>query len=61
MENLVNMTVQFAHLLNELVTESQPFIESLAAVVSTLTEMAGLLSQAVELLGSVMSNGSTPI
>jgi hypothetical protein len=61
MENLVNMTVQFAHLLNELVTESQPFIESLAAVVSTLTKMAGLLSQAVELLGSVMSNGSTPI
>lgn len=61
METVVTLFGDFAHYLNDLVGESQAFVESLAAVVSTLTHIAGVFSQAVDFLGSLMTNVSAPM
>ena len=58
---MINLSGDFAHLLNELVAESQPLVESLASVVYTLTEIAGVVSQAVDFLGSLLSNVTAPM
>jgi len=58
METVVNFFTDFAHYINDLVAESQTLIESLATVVSTLTKIAGVISQAVDFLGSLLSNVS---
>ena len=61
MGTVLNFSVEFAHHLNDLVTESRTLIESLTAVVSTLTEIAGVFSQAVDFLGSLLNNASAPM
>ena len=61
METVVTLFADFAHYLNALVGESRNLVESLAAVVSTLTEIAGVMSQAVDFLGSLLTNVSAPM
>jgi len=61
METVINLFSDFGHLLNELVTGSKDLVESLGAVVYTLTEIAGVVSQAVDYLGSLLSNATPPM
>lgn len=56
MGTVLNFTIEFVHELNDLVADSQILVESLAAVVSTLTKIAGLIGQAVDFMASLVSN-----
>ena len=61
METVIALFADFAHYLNDLVAESQTLVESLGAVVSTLTQIAGVMSQAVDFVGSLLTNASPPM
>jgi hypothetical protein len=58
METMVALFGDFTQHLNDLVGEGQALIESLGAVVSTLTGIAGVMSQAVDFVGSLLTNVS---
>jgi len=61
MDTVVTLFTDFAHYLSELVGESQALVESMAAIVSTLTKIAGVMSQAVDFVGSLLTNVSPPM
>ena len=61
MATVINLFSDFGHMLNELVTESKDLIESLGAVVVTLTEIAGVVSEAVDFVRSLLTNVSAPM
>jgi len=61
METVVALFTDFTHHLNDLVAEGQTLIESLGAIVSTLTGIAGVISQGVDFIGSLLTNASPPM
>ena len=61
MATVITLFSEFGHLLNDLVTGSKDLVESLGAVVVTLTEIAGVVSQAVDFLGSLLTNATPPM
>jgi hypothetical protein len=48
-------------MLNDLVTGSKDLVESLGAVIVTLTEIAGVVSEAVDFVRSLLTNVSAPM
>ena len=61
MQELLTLTADIAQQFTELMAESQILIDSLASVVSMLTQIASSVSQAVEFMASLLGNVSAPM